>query len=99
MEAASQRLAIVATRFAGIPEFVREGEDGDLVAPGDWEALSSAMNLLARDPGRRAALGRSAHRRLLGEFEAASGLDWLAARLAGDPALHGARESARSAVR
>src|SRR5918997_5902515 len=53
MEAASQRLAIVATDFAGIPEFVRDGIDGDLVPPGDWAALSNALNLLARDPERR----------------------------------------------
>jgi glycosyltransferase involved in cell wall biosynthesis len=94
MEAASQRLAIVATRFAGIPEFVRGGQDGDLVAPGDWEALSSAINLLARDPARRSVLGASAYGRLVREFEAGAGLDWLAARLAGDPAARQARESA-----
>ena len=43
LEAASQRLAIVATRFAGIPEFVRDGVEGDLAPPDDWEALSNTI--------------------------------------------------------
>jgi glycosyltransferase involved in cell wall biosynthesis len=81
MEAASQGLAVVATRFAGIPEFVRDRVDGDLVPPGEWDQLSNAINLLARDPARRAALGRSAHARLRDSFSAESGLDWLARRL------------------
>lgn len=81
MEAASQGLALVTTRFAAIPEFVRDGMDGLLVPPGDWAALSNAINLLVRDPGRRAALGRSAEARLRTSFGAESGLDWLAGRL------------------
>src|SRR5919112_5396706 len=70
MEAASQKLAIVATRFAGIPEFLRDGVEGDLVPPGNWEALSNALNLLARDPARRAALGAAAYDRLRRDFAA-----------------------------
>ena len=81
MEAASQGLAIVATRFAAIPEFLRDGEDGLLVPPGDWAALSNAINLLVRDPCRRGALGRSGEARLRTSFGAESGLDWLAGRL------------------
>ncbi len=83
MEAASQALAIVATRFAGIPEFVRDGREGELVPAGDWEALSNMLNLLARRPERRAELGRAAYRRLLAEFRAEAGFDWLATRLRG----------------
>ncbi len=77
MEAASQRLVSVATSFAGIPEFLRDGVDGVLVLPGDWEALSNAINLVVRDPARREALGRSAHARLTTRFGAADGLDRL----------------------
>jgi glycosyltransferase involved in cell wall biosynthesis len=85
MEAASQELAIVSTQFAGIPEFIRDGVDGLLVAPGDWEALSNALNGLAREPERRTALGRAAYDRLTGEFAADSGFDRLATRLSGVP--------------
>ena len=81
MEAASQGLAIAATDFAGIPEFVRDGVDGHLVPPGDWEALSNAINLLGRDPERRAMLGAAAYQRLKRDFGMADGIDLLAGRL------------------
>ena len=83
MEAASQELATVATRFAAIPEFIRPGRDGILVEPGSWESLSNALNLLLRDPVGRTRLGRSARGRLVQSFSAEAGLDWIAGRLAG----------------
>ena len=89
MEAASQKLAVVASDFAGIPEFIRDGIEGALVAPGDWEALSNAINLLARDPERRAALGEAAFARLHQDFSMDGGIDELEERfraIVGDPA-------------
>ncbi|HZH53191.1 MAG TPA: glycosyltransferase family 4 protein [Microvirga sp.] len=80
MEAASQKLAILATDFAGIPEFVRDGLEGQLVPPGDWEALSNALNLLAREPERRTAMGDAAYERLRRDFSMEGGIDDLAAR-------------------
>lgn len=80
MEAASQKLAILATDFAGIPEFVRDGIDGQLIPPGDWEALSNALNLLAREPERRRALGESAFERLRRDFSMEGGIDDLEIR-------------------
>jgi glycosyltransferase involved in cell wall biosynthesis len=81
MEAASQGLPIVATDFAGIPEFLREGVEGLLVAPGDVEALARALADLAAAPVRRAALGQAAYERLTGAFSASAGLDAIAVRL------------------
>lgn len=75
MEAASQALPIVATDFAGIPEFVRQDVEGVLVPPGDIPALTRALAALAADPARRQALGAAAFARLSGEFSAAAGLD------------------------
>lgn len=80
MEAASQAVAIVATDFAGIPEFITDGVEGALVPPGDWAALSNALNLLSRDPARRAKLGAAAYERLRQDFSAQGGIDALAAR-------------------
>jgi glycosyltransferase involved in cell wall biosynthesis len=80
LEAASQRLAIIATDFAGIPEFIRSRREGELVPPGDWEALSNAINLLARDAARRATLGDAAYDRLRRDFGFESTIDLLAAR-------------------
>jgi glycosyltransferase involved in cell wall biosynthesis len=81
LEAASQALPIVATRFAGIPEFVRHGDEGELVEPSDWTGLSNVLNRLAREPMLRARYGLAAHMRLATEFGADAGLDWLAAKL------------------
>ncbi|KLK90033.1 glycosyl transferase [Microvirga vignae] len=80
MEAASQGLAIVATNFAGIPEFIRDGVEGQLVSPGDWEALSNALNLLAREPERREIFGDAACRRLRQDFSMEGGIDRLEKR-------------------
>ncbi len=81
MEAASQGLPIVATDFAGIPEFVRPGVEGLLVPPGDPAALAAALAELAASPERRAALGEAAFARLSTSFSAAAGLDRVAAML------------------
>ncbi len=81
MEAASQALPIVATDFAGIPEFVRDGIEGVLVPPGDWEALANALNLAAREPERRRAMGAAAFARLRADFSMDAGIDWLEGRL------------------
>lgn len=96
MEAASQRLAIVATDFAGIPEFVRPGVEGELVPPGDWEALSNALNLLARDPARREALGSAAYQRLRRDFGIEGTIDLLEQRFR---ALVGAAPADAASVR
>ena len=42
--------AVVGTRVGGIPEIVRDGETGLLVAPGDPGALASALLRLLHDP-------------------------------------------------
>jgi glycosyltransferase involved in cell wall biosynthesis len=80
MEAASQGLAIVATDFAGIPEFIDDGVEGRLVPHGDWEALSNAINLLGRDPERRGRLAVAAYQRLRRDFGMSHGADLLADR-------------------
>ena len=49
--------------------------------PGDWEALSNALNLLARDPERRETLGSAAFARLRRDFSMEGGIDVLEARL------------------
>jgi glycosyltransferase involved in cell wall biosynthesis len=90
MEAASQKLAIVASDFAGIPEFIRNDAEGQLVPPGDWEALSNALNLLAREPQRRASYGAAAYERLRRDFSMDGGIDVLEGRFR---ALAGGRTS------
>ncbi len=62
LEAASMQVPIVATRVAGIPAMLRDGEDALLCPIGDVEALVGAMGRLADDAALRnrlAAAGRS----------------------------------------
>ncbi len=75
MEAASQALPIVATDFAGIPEFVQHGREGLLLRPSDVTALAKALEGLARDPHWRAKLGAAAFDRLRVDFSAQTGLE------------------------
>ena len=81
MEAASQALAIVATDFAGIPEFVTDGVEGVLVPPGEPAALTQALAALIGAPERRHTLGTAARRRLVEDFSADAGLDRVHAAL------------------
>ncbi|MEA1833663.1 glycosyltransferase [Methylobacterium durans] len=87
MEAASQDLPILATAFAGTPEFVTDGVHGVLVAPGDPVSLSEAIVALARDPGRRRRLAVAAGARLRAEFTHEAGIDLIGARLAASAGL------------
>jgi starch synthase len=58
----------VATRQAGVPEIVADGETGLLVAPHDPQDLGRALTELLADPARAAAMGRAAHARVLGSM-------------------------------
>ena len=57
IEALASGTPVVATRVGGVPDVVRDGIDGFLVAPGDTEAAAERLAELARDPVLRARLG------------------------------------------
>lgn len=61
LEAMTWRLAVVTTPVGGIPEIVRDGQNGLLVSPGDVPGLAQAMQALIVDGGRRRALAEQAH--------------------------------------
>ena len=52
--------AVVATRLAGIPEVVTDGETGLLVEPGDVAGIGSALARVCGDAMLRARLGAAA---------------------------------------
>lgn len=61
VEAALSGLPIVATSVGIAPEFIRDNENGRLVAPGDQAGLSSAIQgILRSSPGDRALLASRA---------------------------------------
>ena len=49
LEAMSFGMPIVSTTIGGIPYAVRNGVDGFLVEPGNWEKISEKINLLLED--------------------------------------------------
>lgn len=69
MEAMASGLPVVATRIMGIPELVRDGQSGLLVAPGRVEPLADALARLVRDPRLRRDLGAAGRAAVAAEFD------------------------------
>ncbi len=80
---------VVAVRVGGVPELVRDGENGFVVEPGDAGGLASAVSRLLADPGLAAEMGEAGRRRAIDEY----GCSQAAARLASayEEALAGRR--------
>ena len=68
LEAMASGSAIVASDVAGIPQAIRDGRDGLLVAEKEPEALANALASLAQSKKRRDALGASARKRAVETF-------------------------------
>lgn len=68
LEAMSLGKPVIGTRVAGVPEQIDDGRTGLLVPPGDAGALAAAIEALAADPARRAAMGRAGRARFDTEF-------------------------------
>ena len=60
LEALAAGTPVIATAVGGIPEVVRDGENGLLVPPRDVAATASAIDRLVRDDVLRASLAASA---------------------------------------
>jgi glycosyltransferase involved in cell wall biosynthesis len=78
MEAMAMEIPCVATRINGIPELIRDGVDGILVAPSDVAGLVEAMARLMDDAELRGALGKAGRRRVLEGYEIGRSADRLA---------------------
>ncbi len=79
MEAQLSGLPVVATRHAGIPEVVLEGETGLLVEEGDLEGMATAIARLADDPPLAAQLGNAGRDRCAARFTVAHHIEQLMA--------------------
>src|SRR5215469_12570322 len=57
MEALAAGLPVVATRIGGLPDLVRDGATGKLVARDDADGLGDAIEALIEQPAHRRAMG------------------------------------------
>lgn len=78
MEAMAMEIPCVTTFITGIPELIRDGVDGLLVAPSDEEALAGALARLMDDAVLRRTLGAAGRRRVAERYDLARNVDLLA---------------------
>jgi glycosyltransferase involved in cell wall biosynthesis len=77
LEAMSHALPVVTTPVGGIPQVVRQDENGVLVAPGDVADLTRALGSLLTDTDFRDRLGRAARATIEQRFSIAASIERL----------------------
>jgi colanic acid/amylovoran biosynthesis glycosyltransferase len=78
MEAMSMEIPVVSTYLSGIPELIRNGENGMLVEEKDVTALANALERLLDDEKLRIQLGKNGRRKVIQDFNIDSNADQLA---------------------
>jgi glycosyltransferase involved in cell wall biosynthesis len=68
IEALAAGRPVVATRVGGVPDVVRDGEGGFLVAAGATGELAERLAELARDPDLRERMGRAGREHVLARY-------------------------------
>jgi glycosyltransferase involved in cell wall biosynthesis len=79
MEAMASGIPCVTTQIAGIPELIRTGLDGLLVAPSDLDGLTDALVTLMDDEALRDRLSKSGWQRILEHYDLRRNVEQLAA--------------------
>jgi glycosyltransferase involved in cell wall biosynthesis len=82
IEALAQETPVVASRVGGVPEIIRDGETGVLVAPEDPEAVASAIASLLAAPGEARAMARRGRADVAARFDRAGCLAALEVEIA-----------------
>jgi glycosyltransferase involved in cell wall biosynthesis len=69
MEAMSMEIPCVTTRITGIPELIRDGIDGLLVAPSSVDELAAALGRVMDDAELRETLGHNGRLRVVEHYD------------------------------
>ncbi|OWV84124.1 colanic acid biosynthesis glycosyltransferase WcaL [Rhizobium sp. R635] len=69
VEASSQRLVCLSTDVSGVPELLKNGENGLVVPPEDPALLARALETAIRDPALRRRLGDAAESQVREHFD------------------------------
>lgn len=77
MEAMAMEIPCVSTAINGIPELIRDGVDGLLVAPSDADGLAAALARLMDEPALRESIGKAGRQRVLESYEISASADRL----------------------
>jgi glycosyltransferase involved in cell wall biosynthesis len=78
LEALSMEVPAVATRIAGVPRLLRDGDNGLLVEPGSVEGLAAALGRLLRDAGLRRRLAQAGRATVARDYSFAARMTKLA---------------------
>jgi glycosyltransferase involved in cell wall biosynthesis len=70
IEAMAWGKPVIGSRVGGIPELVRDGQEGVLVPHGDAGALGEAMLVFQSDPDRSERMGRAGRERVMERYDA-----------------------------
>ncbi len=77
MEAMAMEIPCISTYVGGIPELIRSGEDGLLIAPSDPEALTAALEELMDNPDLRSRLGKAGRRKIADKYNLTNNVERL----------------------
>lgn len=64
LEAMSYKLPIISTPVGGIPEIVKDGENGLLIEPGDYESMYNAINIILNNNELRKNMGMTSYKQV-----------------------------------
>ncbi len=78
MEAMAMEIPVVTTWITGIPELIRSGIDGLLVAPSDDKGFADAIGKLMDDPELCRTLGEQGRRKVVAEYNLGKSVEHLA---------------------